>query len=125
MLGTGSFSKLKDLSKAAQKEAAERGVVYCIDCGVPSKVRRSVCPNCGSSSIPCEASEQVVITINAHELRTVFHHAEKWCRAHGKGSGMLFSIVARIRDQLPSKKMLPTIESELEDDTRDLRNSSG
>lgn len=122
MLSTGSFRKLKELTKVAQSEAAAKGEVFCTDCGVPGDRRRSVCDNCGSTAIPCEASEQVVITINAHELRTICHLAEKWAKAHNRGSGVVYSIISRLRDQLPSKKMLPTIESELEDDSTNLRN---
>lgn len=125
MFSTSTFRKLKELSKTAQHEVAIKGAVFCTDCGFPSEGKRSICDNCGSTAIPCEANEQVAITINAHELRTLFHLAEKWAKAHGKGAGVVYSILNRLRDQLPSKKMLPTIESEIEDDTTNLRNSSG
>ncbi len=125
MLSTATIRRIKELTKTVQHEVSVKGDVFCTDCGLPADQRRSICENCGSTAIPCEAAEQVVVSLNAHELRTLCHLAEKWAKAHNKGAGVVYSIINRLRDQLPSKKMLPTIESELEDDTTNLRNSSG
>lgn len=125
-VSTAAYRKLRDLTKVAQVEASARGDVFCTDCGIPSKrERRSVCGNCGSCAIPCEAREQVAVILNAHELRLLCHHAEKWGRAHGQGNGTVYSIIHRLRDQLPSKQMLPTLESEIEDETKNLKDTGG
>jgi hypothetical protein len=95
-----------------EKKEYKPRVVWCIDCGkrldfntLPSGL--SACPTCGSNGIPADASQDVIVEMNWHELRILTIWAENYARAvqdkHASAqmARTVFAIARRLRAQHP------------------------
>jgi len=93
---------------------------FCTDCGfkLESFENLEKCPNCDSSSVPCDYKDQVDVNINWHELRILCIWAEQWGHMQEKegsigASGTIYTIAHKIQCQHPNMKLPLTLSSEI------------
>lgn len=75
---------------------------FCTACGyrLESFEGLNKCPACSSTSIPCDDSNQVLVSVNWHELRILVIWAENYAR--DKDLGDTVAVIARrLEDQHP------------------------
>lgn len=98
---------------------------FCTACGW--RVKRldgvKLCPQCGSTRAPCDDADQVVVSINWHELRVLCTWAESWAIRHiektpvaveqSSGRGTVYAIADRIQRQCPEMKTPLTLSGEI------------
>lgn len=80
--------------------------VRCTDCAVTFDYAKLVgttcCPNCGSTSVPCDPAKDVTVKLNWHELRILCIWAENYGRSIGT-PGTVYSIAGRLEEQARAK----------------------
>lgn len=97
----------------------EDGSGFCVECGfkVLSFKNLNCCPQCGTQGIPCNDEDQVMVSVNWHELRILCLWAERWAQwmeehptpseyKTGKPSDVIYSIADRIEAQIEGKTPL-------------------
>ena len=89
----------------------------CTDCGVTFDYAKlagaTCCPNCNSTSVPCDVALDVTVTLNWHELRILCIWAENYGHTIKK-QGTIYSIAARLEEKARKPGMAPlTLAGEL------------
>lgn len=89
------------------------------------------CPNCGTTTIPCDIKDDVIIGVNWHELRILTIWAENWARhldgnlEEGEEKNLLaiMTIAQRLQKQFPDKTPL-TLFGEIKELRKELGNEN-
>ncbi len=94
-------------------------VARCVQCDTEFTEEQlqghSVCPACGTKSLPCDPAKDVQLKINTHELRILTIWADNWAQAHGEPQSQktLSCIIQRLAAQLPGTPL--TLAGEVKD----------
>jgi hypothetical protein len=85
---------------------------FCTTCGhrVESFTGLDACPACGTRGLPCTDSDQVMVSVNWHELRVLVIWAENYAGKQVDQQGkqlakVVLSIARRIEDQHPDRAL--------------------
>lgn len=80
------------------------------------EVTSSVCPSCGTSSVPMAIADDVQVQINWHELRILGMWAENWAVSHDNAQMVktVRTIARLVEQQFPGKPSI-TLSGEFRD----------
>lgn len=88
-------------------------VGFCTECriSIGSFEGLNGCPNCGATTVPCSNENQVMVSINWHELHCLCVWAENYAREKGF-VGTVYSIAHALEAQYPERHPL-TLSGEI------------
>lgn len=103
--------------KLGEKDSGYDGGGFCTICSfhVDSFDGLNCCPNCGATGVPCSDAEQVIVSVNTHELRILCIWAENWANTHKDVCvDAVYGIARRLRKQLGDKDAPLTMADEFQ-----------